>query len=181
MKVVYICLPRVLRWRNWNWFCGKIQFNNNWRVFKGTHELILFGSISSQLCLSLFFPPLAELTRWCSFACYMPTHMIIPVFVPYAALAFSVQNLAMSPKKVPPLLFTSDTEKKKCRLCFGWKTRIWVSRVEKTTVASAYGSKSEQLLLQRVLGDSKHCCQCRAEPRETGQTDTTFCVLLLLA
>lgn len=112
MKVVYICLPRVLRWRNWNWFCGQIQFNNNWRVFKGTHELILFGSISSQLCLSLFFPPLAELTRWCSFACYMPTHMIIPVFVPYAALAFSVQNLAMSPKKVPPLLFTSDTEKK---------------------------------------------------------------------
>lgn len=36
--------------------------------------------------------------------------MIIPVFVPYAALALSVQNLAMRAKKVPPLPFTSDTE-----------------------------------------------------------------------
>lgn len=135
----------------------------------------------SFACL-FFLSPLAELTCWCSFACYMPTHTIIPVFAPYAALALSVQNLAMRPKKVPPLLFTSDTEGKKKCSDFVLDGRQGSEFTEcGRQLLPAHMVKSQSCSYSSVvLGDSKHFCQCRAEPGgdRTGW-DTTFCVLPL--
>lgn len=94
--------------------------------------------------------------------------MIIPVFVPYAALALSVQNLAMRPKNVLPLLFISDTEiKKKKDLDFvlGGKQGSEFTEWRRQELPVHMVKSQSSSFCSVVLGDSKHCCQCRAEPK----------------
>lgn len=112
----------------------------------------------------------------------MPTHTIIPVFAPYVALALSVQNLAMRPKKVPPLLFTSDTEGKKKTA----QTLFWM--VDKDLSLQSVEDNCCQRIWLKVRAvptpawfwvAANISANAGQNPGETGQTETPHFVCYL--